>query len=84
MLSKHPSSRKQLVAAGTKVRKQPVQALGIFLEGDLNAGSELNNLDTDEFCESRLLRLVFQLLFSSIKLGVLNILRYQSTKFVTC
>lgn len=115
MLSKHPRSRKQLVAAGIlselfennihqgpkTARAQARAALGTFSEGDLNAVSELNNLVqkkimyclehhrsmdialatreemlllsevcslTDEFWESRL-RLVFQLLFSSIKLG---------------
>ncbi|ESQ49882.1 hypothetical protein EUTSA_v10019869mg [Eutrema salsugineum] len=115
MLSKHPRSRKQLVAAGIlselfennihqgpkTARAQARAALGTFSEGDLNAVSELSNLIqkkimyclehhrsmdialatreemlllsevcslTDEFWESRL-RLVFQLLFSSIKLG---------------
>uniref|UniRef100_A0A1J3J544 Auxin transport protein BIG n=1 Tax=Noccaea caerulescens TaxID=107243 RepID=A0A1J3J544_NOCCA len=115
MLSKHPRSRKQLVAAGIlselfennihqgpkTARAQARAALSTFSEGDLNAVNELNNLVqkkimyclehhrsmdialatreemlllsevcslTDEFWESRL-RLVFQLLFSSIKLG---------------
>ncbi|CAD5321836.1 unnamed protein product [Arabidopsis thaliana] len=115
VLSKHPRSRKQLVAAGIlselfennihqgpkTARAQARAALSTFSEGDLSAVNELNNLVqkkimyclehhrsmdialatreemlllsevcslTDEFWESRL-RLVFQLLFSSIKLG---------------
>ncbi|KAI3784947.1 hypothetical protein L1987_44055 [Smallanthus sonchifolius] len=115
VLSKHPSSKKQLVAAGIlselfennihqgpkTARVQARAALCAFSEGDKNAVSELNALIqkkvmyclehhrsmdialatreellllsevcslADEFWESRL-RVVFQLLFSSIKLG---------------
>ncbi|EEF36461.1 ubiquitin-protein ligase, putative [Ricinus communis] len=115
VLSKHPKSKKQLVAAGIlselfennihqgpkTARVQARTVLCSFSEGDINAVTELNNLiqkkvmyclehhrsmDTavatreellllsevcslaDEFWESRL-RVVFQLLFSSIKLG---------------
>ncbi|GAA0151174.1 ubiquitin-protein ligase [Lithospermum erythrorhizon] len=115
VLSKHPSSKKQLVSAGIlselfennihqgpkTARVQARAALCAFSEGDMNAVVELNNLIqkkvmyclehhrsmdialatreellllsdvcslTDEFWESRL-RVVFQLLFSSIKLG---------------
>lgn len=115
VLSKHPSSKKQLVAAGIlselfennihqgpkTARVQARAALCAFSEGDKNAVSELNvliqkkvmyclehhrSMDialatreellllsevcslADEFWESRL-RVVFQLLFSSIKLG---------------
>ena len=115
VLSKHPNSKKQLVAAGilselfeNNIHQGPktagVQARAVlcaFSEGDINAVNELNSLIqrkvmyclehhrsmdialatreelsllsevcslTDEFWESRL-RVVFQLLFSSIKLG---------------
>lgn len=115
VLSKHPNSKKQLVAAGilselfeNNIHQGPktarIQARAVlcaFSEGDINAVSELNSLIqrkvmyclehhrsmdialatreelsllsevcslTDEFWESRL-RVVFQLLFSSIKLG---------------
>ncbi|KAI3669933.1 hypothetical protein L6452_41423 [Arctium lappa] len=115
VLSKHPSSKRQLVAAGIlselfennihqgpkTARVQARAALCAFSEGDRNAVSELNALIqkkvmyclehhrsmdialatreellllsevcslADEFWESRL-RVVFQLLFSSIKLG---------------
>ncbi|KAL8161170.1 hypothetical protein V2J09_012659 [Rumex salicifolius] len=115
VLSRHPSSKKQLVASGILTelfennihqgpRSAHVQArsvLSSFSEGDVHAVSELNNLIqrkvmyclehhrsidisvatreemlllsevcslTDEFWESRL-RVVFQLLFTSIKLG---------------
>ncbi|GMH20638.1 hypothetical protein Nepgr_022479 [Nepenthes gracilis] len=115
VLSKHPSSKKQLVAAGIltelfgnnihqgpkSARVQARAVLCAFSEGDMNAVSELNNLIqkkvlyclehhrsmdiaiatreemlllsevcslSDEFWESRL-RIVFQLLFTSIKLG---------------
>ncbi|XP_071733833.1 auxin transport protein BIG [Rutidosis leptorrhynchoides] len=115
VLSKHPSSKKQLVSAGIlselfennihqgpkTARVQARAALCAFSEGDRNAVSELNGLIqkkvsyclehhrsmdialstreellllsevcslADEFWESRL-RVVFQLLFSSIKLG---------------
>ncbi|KAD4888024.1 hypothetical protein E3N88_20097 [Mikania micrantha] len=115
VLSKHPSSKKQLVAAGIlselfennihqgpkTARVQARAALCAFSDGDKNAVSELNALIqkkvmyclehhrsmdialatreellllsevcslADEFWESRL-RVVFQLLFSSIKLG---------------
>ncbi|GLT56357.1 hypothetical protein SLA2020_294010 [Shorea laevis] len=115
VLSKHPSSKKQLVAAGIlselfennihqgpkTARVQARAALCAFSEGDINAVTELNRLIqkkvmyclehhrsmdiavatreellllsdvcslVDEFWESRL-RAVFQLLFSSIKLG---------------
>ncbi|KAJ9147476.1 hypothetical protein P3X46_029633 [Hevea brasiliensis] len=115
VLSKHPNSKKQLVAAGilselfennihqgpktTRVQSRAV--LCAFSEGDITAITELNSLIqkkvmyclehhrsmdialatreellllsevcslADEFWESRL-RVVFQLLFSSIKLG---------------
>ncbi|CBI16927.3 unnamed protein product, partial [Vitis vinifera] len=115
VLSKHPNSKKQLVAAsilselfennihqGPKTARIQARAvLCAFSEGDANAVSELNSLIqkkvmyclehhrsmdialasreellllsevcslADEFWESRL-RVVFQLLFSSIKLG---------------
>ncbi|KAM1666136.1 hypothetical protein ACFX1X_045806 [Malus domestica] len=115
VLSKHPNSKTQLVAAGiltelfeNNIHQGPktarVQARAVlcaFSEGDINAVTELNSLIqkkvtyclehhrsmdvalatreelsllsevcslTDEFWESRL-RVVFQLLFSSIKLG---------------
>lgn len=115
VLSKHPNSKKQLVAAGIlselfennihqgpkAARVQARAALCAFSEGDMNAVTELNRLIqkkvmyclehhrsmdfavatreelsllsevcslADEFWESRL-RAVFQLLFSSIKLG---------------
>ncbi|KAL5582074.1 hypothetical protein UlMin_014516 [Ulmus minor] len=115
VLSKHPNSKKQLVAAGilselfeNNIHQGPktarIQARAVlcaFSEGDVNAVTELNSLIqrkvmyclehhrsmdialatreelsllsevcslTDEFWESRL-RVVFQLLFSSIKLG---------------
>ncbi|XP_020540052.1 auxin transport protein BIG isoform X2 [Jatropha curcas] len=115
VLSKHPNSKKQLVAAGilselfeNNIHQGPktarVQARAVlcaFSEGDINAVTELNSLIqkkviyclehhrsmdiavatreellllsevcslADEFWESRL-RVVFQLLFSSIKLG---------------
>ncbi|KAL2499836.1 Auxin transport protein BIG [Abeliophyllum distichum] len=115
VLSKHPSSQKQLVASGIlcelfennihqgpkTARVQARAALCAFSEGDVNAVAELNSLLqkkviyclqhhrsmdialaareelmvlsdvcslTDEFWESRL-RVVFQLLFKSIKLG---------------
>lgn len=115
VLSKHPTSKKQLVAAGIlselfennihhgpkTARVQARAALCAFSEGDVNAVAELNTLMqkkvmyclehhrsidialatreelsllsdvcslADEFWESRL-RVVFQLLFSSIKLG---------------
>ncbi|PON82110.1 E3 ubiquitin ligase, UBR [Trema orientale] len=115
VLSKHPNSKKQFVAAGilselfeNNIHQGPktarIQARAVlcaFSEGDVNAVSELNSLIqrkvmyclehhrsmdialatreelsllsevcslTDEFWESRL-RVVFQLLFSSIKLG---------------
>ncbi|TQD82010.1 hypothetical protein C1H46_032473 [Malus baccata] len=115
VLSKHPNSKRQLVAAGiltelfeNNIHQGPktarVQARAVlcaFSEGDINAVTELNSLIqkkvmyclehhrsmdialatreelsllsevcslTDEFWESRL-RVVFQLLFSSIKLG---------------
>ncbi|CAH9092629.1 unnamed protein product [Cuscuta epithymum] len=115
VLSKHPATKKQLVAAGIlselfennihqgpkTARVQARAALCAFSEGDLNAVSELNTLMqkkvlyclehhrsidialatredlsllsdvcslADEFWESRL-RVVFQLLFSSIKSG---------------
>ncbi|XP_073156563.1 auxin transport protein BIG [Henckelia pumila] len=115
VLSKHPSSKKQLVASGIlhelfennihqgpkNSRVQARAALCAFSEADANAVSELNcllqkkvvyclehhrSIDialatreelmllsdicslTDEFWESRL-RIVFQLLFKSIKLG---------------
>lgn len=115
VLAKHPSSRKQLVAAGIlselfennihqgpkSARVQARAVLCAFSEGDINAVTELNGLIqkkvmyclehhrsmdiavatreellllsevcslADEFWESRL-RVVFQLLFSSIKLG---------------
>ncbi|XP_008230303.1 PREDICTED: auxin transport protein BIG [Prunus mume] len=115
VLSKHPSSKRQLVAAsiltelfennihqGPKTaRVQARTVLCAFSEGDINAVTELNSLIqkkvmyclehhrsmdialatreelsllsevcslADEFWESRL-RVVFQLLFSSIKLG---------------
>ncbi|KAI3768455.1 hypothetical protein L2E82_19139 [Cichorium intybus] len=115
VLSKHPSSKKQLVNSGIlselfennihqgpkTARVQARAALCAFSEGDKNAVSELNlliqkkvmyclehhrSMDialatreellllsevcslADEFWESRL-RVVFQLLFSSIKLG---------------
>lgn len=115
VLSKHPNSKKQLVAAGVlselfennihqgpkTARVQARAVLSAFSEGDINAVTELNSLIqkkvmyclehhrsmdialatreellllsevcslADEFWESRL-RVVFQLLFSSIKLG---------------
>lgn len=115
VLSKHPNSKKQIVAAGIlselfennihqgprATRVQARAALCAFSEGDFNAVAELNNLIqkkvmyclehycsmdialatreellllsevcslADELWESRL-RVVFQLLFSSIKLG---------------
>lgn len=115
VLSKHPSSKKQLVASGIlhelfennihqgpkTARVQARAALCAFSEADLNAVAELNSLLqkkvvyclehhrsmdialatreelmllsdvcslADEFWESRL-RIVFQLLFKSIKLG---------------
>ncbi|KAK9267538.1 hypothetical protein L1049_009966 [Liquidambar formosana] len=115
MLSRHPNSKKQLVAPGilselfeNNIHQCPktacVQARAVlcaFSEGDINAVAELNSLMqkkvmyclehhrsmdialatreellllsevcslADEFWESRL-RVVFQLLFSSIKLG---------------
>lgn len=115
VLSKHPSSKTQLVSSGIitelfennihqgpkNARVQARAALSTFSEGDLNAVTELNtlllkkvmyclehhrSLDisvaireemlllseacslSDDFWESRL-RLVFQLLFSAIKLG---------------
>ncbi|XP_057769810.1 auxin transport protein BIG [Salvia miltiorrhiza] len=115
VLSKHPSSKKQLVASGIlrelfennihqgpkTARVQARAALCAFSEGDANAVAELNGLLqkkvvyclehhrsidialttreelmllsdvcflADEFWESRL-RIVFQLLFKSIKLG---------------
>nr|AGH32778.1 auxin transport protein BIG [Krascheninnikovia arborescens] len=115
VLSKHPSSKKQLVASGIltelfennihqgpkSARAQARAVLCAFSEGDINAVSQLNNLiqkkvlyciehhrsmdiavatreemlllsevcsSTDEFWESRL-RVVFQLLFTSIKVG---------------
>ncbi|KAL8471843.1 hypothetical protein ACS0TY_029181 [Phlomoides rotata] len=115
VLSKHPSSKKQLVASGIlrelfennihqgpkTARVQARAALCAFSEADVNAVAELNNLLlkkvvyclehhrsidialatreelmllsdvcslADEFWESRL-RIVFQLLFKSIKLG---------------
>lgn len=115
VLSKHPNSKKQLVAAGIlselfennihqgpkSARVQARAALCAFSEGDMSAVDELNSLIqkkvmyclehhrsmdialatreelmllsevcsvADEFWESRL-RVVFQLLFSSIKLG---------------
>ncbi|CAI9758716.1 unnamed protein product [Fraxinus pennsylvanica] len=115
VLSKHPSSKRQLVASGIlrelfennihqgpkTARVQARAALCAFSEGDVNAVAELNSLLqkkviyclehhrsvdialavreelmvlsdvcslTDEFWESRL-RIVFQLLFKSIKLG---------------
>ncbi|XP_021739381.1 auxin transport protein BIG-like [Chenopodium quinoa] len=115
VLSKHPSSKKQLVALGIltelfennihqgpkSARSQARAVLCAFSEGDVNAVSQLNNLiqkkvlyciehhrsmdiavatreemlllsevcsSTDEFWESRL-RVVFQLLFTSIKVG---------------
>ncbi|KAJ4833094.1 hypothetical protein Tsubulata_001074 [Turnera subulata] len=115
VLSKHPNSRKQLVAAGIlpelfennmhqgpkTARVQARAVLCAFSEGDISAVTELNSLIlkkvmyclehhrsmdialatreelsllsevcslADEFWESRL-RVVFQLLFSSIKLG---------------
>lgn len=115
VLSKHPNSKKQLVAAGilselfeNNIHQGPkttrVQARAVLCalsEGDINAITELNSLIqkkvmyclehhrsmdialatreellllsevcslADEFWESRL-RVVFQLLFSSIKLG---------------
>lgn len=115
VLSKHPSSKKQLVASGIlrelfennmhqgpkTARVQARAALCAFSEGDANAVAELNSLLqkkvvyclehhrsidialttreelmllsdvcflADEFWESRL-RIVFQLLFKSIKLG---------------
>ncbi|GJR24096.1 auxin transport protein BIG [Tanacetum coccineum] len=115
VLSKHPSSKRQLVASGIlselfennihqgpkTARVQARAALCAFSEGDKNAVTELNALIqkkvmyclehhrsmdialatreellllsevcslADEFWESRL-RVVFQLLFSSIKLG---------------
>ncbi|KAL7101089.1 hypothetical protein ACP275_08G035100 [Erythranthe tilingii] len=115
VLSKHPSSKKQLVASGIlrelfennihqgpkTARVQARAALCAFSEADVNAVSELNSLLqkkvmyclehhrsmdialatreelmllsdvcslTDEFWESRL-KIVFQLLFKSIKLG---------------
>ncbi|EOY03818.1 Auxin transport protein (BIG) isoform 1 [Theobroma cacao] len=115
VLSKHPNSKKQLVAAGIlselfennihqgpkTARVQARAALCAFSEGDINAVAELNSLIqkkvmyclehhrsmdiavasreellllsevcslADEFWESRL-RVVFHLLFSSIKLG---------------
>ncbi|KAL6498614.1 hypothetical protein OROHE_026555 [Orobanche hederae] len=115
VLSKHPSSKKQLVASGIlselfennmhqgpkTARVQARAALCAFSEADVNAVTELNNLLqkkimyclehhrsmdialatseelmllsdvcslADEFWESRL-RIVFQLLFRSIKLG---------------
>ncbi|PHU27450.1 Auxin transport protein BIG [Capsicum chinense] len=115
VLSKHPASKKQLVAAGVlselfennihqgpkTARVQARGALCAFSEGDTNAVAELNSLIqkkvmyclehhrsmdialatreelsllsdvcslSDEFWESRL-RVVFQLLFASIKVG---------------
>lgn len=115
VLSKHPTSKKQLVAAGVlselfennihqgpkTARVQARGALCAFSEGDTNAVAELNSLIqkkvmyclehhrsmdialatreelsllsdvcslSDEFWESRL-RVVFQLLFASIKVG---------------
>lgn len=115
VLSKHPNSKKQLVASGIlrelfennihqgpkTARVQARAALCAFSEGDVNAVAELNSLLqkkvvyclehhrsmdialatreelmllsdvcalADEFWESRL-RIVFQLLFKSIKLG---------------
>ncbi|KAI3452175.1 hypothetical protein Pfo_008840 [Paulownia fortunei] len=115
VLSKHPSSKKQLVASGIlrelfennihqgpkTARVQARAALCAFSEADVNAVAELNSLLqkkvvyclehhrsmdialatreelmllsdvcslADEFWESRL-RIVFQLLFKSIKLG---------------
>lgn len=115
VLSKHPASKKQLVAAGVlselfennihqgpkTARVQARGALCAFSEGDANAVAELNSLIqkkvmyclehhrsmdialatreelsllsdvcslSDEFWESRL-RVVFQLLFASIKVG---------------
>ncbi|XP_059670492.1 auxin transport protein BIG [Cornus florida] len=115
VLSKHPNSKKQLVAAGIlselfennihqgpkTARVQARAALCAFSEGEMNAVAELNSLIqkkvmyclehhrsmdialatreellllsevcslADEYWESRL-RVVFQLLFSSIKLG---------------
>lgn len=115
VLSKHPSSKKQLVASGIltemfennihqgpkTARSQARAVLCAFSEGDMNAVSQLNNLiqkkvlyciehhrsmdiavatreemlllsevcsSTDEFWELRL-RVVFQLLFTSIKVG---------------
>ncbi|KAK2663188.1 hypothetical protein Ddye_001762 [Dipteronia dyeriana] len=115
VLSKHPNSKKQLVAAGIlselfennihqgpkSARVQARAVLCAFSEGDRNAITELNSLVqkkvmyclehhrsmdiamatreellllsevcslADEFWESRL-RVVFQLLFSSIKMG---------------
>ncbi|XP_051119264.1 auxin transport protein BIG [Andrographis paniculata] len=115
VLSKHPSSKKQLVASGIlrelfennihqgpkNARVQARAALCAFSEADVNAVTELNSLLhkkvvyclehhrsmdialatreelmllsdvcalADEFWESRL-RIVFQLLFKSIKLG---------------
>ncbi|OMO52577.1 Zinc finger, ZZ-type [Corchorus capsularis] len=115
VLSKHPNSKKQLVAAGIlselfennihqgpkTARVQARAALCAFSEGDVSAVAELNSLIqkkvmyclehhrsmdiavasreellllsevcslADEFWESRL-RVVFHLLFSSIKLG---------------
>ncbi|KAL5739314.1 hypothetical protein ACOSQ2_028494 [Xanthoceras sorbifolium] len=115
VLSKHPNSKKQLVAAGIlselfennihqgpkSTRVQARAVLCAFSEGDINAVTELNSLIqrkvmyclehhrsmdiamatredllllsevcslADEFWESRL-RVVFQLLFSSIKMG---------------
>lgn len=115
VLSKHPASKKQLVAAGVlselfennihqgpkTARVQARGALCAFSEGDINAVAELNSLIqkkvmyclehhrsmdialatreelsllsdvcslSDEFWESRL-RVVFQLLFASIKVG---------------
>lgn len=115
LLSKHPNSKKQLVAFGIltelfennihqgpkSARSQARAVLCAFSEGDMNAVSQLNNLiqkkvlyciehhrsmdiavatreemlllsevcsSTDEFWESRL-HVVFQLLFTSIKVG---------------
>ncbi|XP_010694206.2 auxin transport protein BIG [Beta vulgaris subsp. vulgaris] len=115
VLSKHPNSKRQLVASGIltelfennihqgpkSARSQARAVLCAFSEGDMNAVNQLNNLiqkkvlyclehhrsmdiavatreemlllseicsSTDEFWESRL-RVVFQLLFTSIKVG---------------